>query len=106
MNSIFSQLEDYCSVPGSPIDEHPTDNTRVSFEWRVVLLVQRSLYTRVFWWLPPGLLTTVGRDEARGCRAFSEEAGERSLGLVFDDAFEHGGQMGLHDFVFFWGLIA
>ena len=35
----------------------------------VVLRVQRSLYTRVFWWLPPGLLTTVGRDEARGCRA-------------------------------------
>ena len=66
---VFPQLADYCSVPGSPIDEHPTDNTRVSFEWRVVLRVQRSLYTRVFWWLPPGLLTTVGRDEARGCRA-------------------------------------
>ena len=68
MNSIFSQLEDYCSVPGSPIDEHPTDNTRVSLNGESAR-VQRSRYTRVFWWLPPGLLTTVGRDEARGCRA-------------------------------------
>ena len=46
MNSIFSQLEDYCSVPGSPIDEHPTDNTRVRPIARV--RVQRSRYTRVF----------------------------------------------------------
>ena len=38
--------------------------------------------------------------------ALSQQPRESTFALVFDDALEHGGQMGLHGFVFFWGLIA